>query len=109
MILALFLRPVLQLICCITSAASELRLTVPAHQAGLLSSLHGEQHVLVELEAAELLQALFALVLVVLAGRVPSRLGARLAGKRVLRYGDLRWELLGGALRVAPQLDQVST
>ena len=63
--------------CCITFGASELRLTVPAHQAGLLSSLHGEQHVLVELEAAELLQAFLALVLVVPARRVSSLCTAR--------------------------------
>ena len=43
---AFFGRPVLQLMCFVTFAASELHvllLTVPAHQAGLLlSSLHGE-------------------------------------------------------------------
>ena len=71
------LRPVLQRICRITFAASELRLAVLAHQAGLLFPLHGEQHVLVETEAAFLLQALFALVLFVLARRVSSLCAAR--------------------------------
>ena len=98
-ILSFRLRPVLQLIFCLTLAASKLRPTVPAHQAGQLSSLHGEQHVLVEFEAAELLQALsflhgeqhvlveseasellqalLALVLVVLPRRVSSLCAAR--------------------------------
>ena len=60
------------LICCFTCAAPELRLTGVAHQAGLLPSRCVVQRVLVELEAAELLEALLALVLVVLARRVPS-------------------------------------
>ena len=74
---AFILRPVPQLICRITFAAPGLRQTVSAQQAGLLSSLYGVLHVLVELEvfeleAAELLQAFFALVLVVPASRVSS-------------------------------------
>ena len=55
-----FVRPVLQLICCFTFAAPELRLTVLAHQAGLLPSRRVVQRVLVELEAAEWLHALVA-------------------------------------------------
>ena len=64
---------------CITFAAPELRQTVPAHQAGLVSfSFHrGAQHALVELESAELLQALLALVFVVLARRVSLLCAAR--------------------------------
>ena len=71
------LRPELQLICSFTFAASELRLTIPADQTGSLSSLHVVQHVLVEFEPAELLQAFLALVLVVLARRVSSLCAAR--------------------------------
>ena len=74
---AIRLRPELQLICCFTFAASELRLTLPALQTGFLSSFHFVQHVLVELEAAELLQAFLALVLVVPASRVSSLCTAR--------------------------------
>ena len=72
MVLAFILRPILQLICCLAFAAPELRLTISAHQAGFVLSLGVLQHVLLEVVAAEFLEALLALMLLVLARRVPS-------------------------------------
>eukprot|EP00959_Pyramimonas_sp_CCMP1952_P043493 909560-Pyramimonas_sp.AAC.1 len=61
---AVRLRPALQLIRRFTFPAPQLRLTVQAHQAGLLMPLRVVQHVFVEREAAQVLEAIFALVLV---------------------------------------------
>ena len=70
-------RPILQLISCLTRAAPAPPQTFLAHQAAVLHSLLSILILSVELEAAELLEALLALVLVVLARCVPSLCAAR--------------------------------
>ena len=65
MVFSFLFRPILQLISCLTRAASERRQTFLAHQAAVLNSLRVILILSVELEAAEDLQALVALVLLV--------------------------------------------
>ena len=74
---ALRLRPVHPLICCLTLAASDRRLTAMAHQARLFPFWWPVKLMLVKHEPAELFEALFALMLVVLARRVPSHCAVR--------------------------------
>ena len=65
MVFSFVFPPILQLISCLTRAASERRHTFLAHQAAILNSLHVILILSVELEAAEDLQALLVLVLFV--------------------------------------------
>ena len=78
MVFSFVFLPILQLISCLTRAASERRQTFLAHQAAVLNSLRVILILSVELEAAEDLQALLALVLLV-STRCVSALCATLA------------------------------
>ena len=77
MVFSFVFRPILQLISCLTRAASERRQTFLAQQAAVLNSLRVILILSVELEAAEDLQALLALVILVPAWCVPSLCAAR--------------------------------
>ena len=72
MIVSFVLGPVLQLVCHFTVAAPELRLTFHAHFAGAWAPNPILQQTLIKFAAAQLLQALGALVLFVFARCEPS-------------------------------------